>query len=114
MKTTKAQFNRFKKEFKKWEDRLGLHYQSYFQHTSLEDCYAEIVVNEPGKVATVRMCTEVDGLDAEVFMPEGSGKHEAIHLLLNRMKYLAECRYVTSGEIDMEIERLVRVLEKVL
>lgn len=114
LKTTNRDFEQFKAEFLRWTDKLGLHgYQIYFELTKL-DGYAQIYIDEEGKCATVRLTTEVSGLDAEYYDFKKHAKHEAIHLLLNRMRVLGYDRYLPKDGLEDEWEKLVRVLEKVL
>ncbi|KKN77220.1 hypothetical protein LCGC14_0361980 [marine sediment metagenome] len=115
-KTTKAEFNRFKKEFQYWVEKFGLKgYKVYFFHKALDGSYAETKVNEQGKVATVTYGLELTKIDCEVGDgPEADAKHEAIHLLLHKIGFLGEQRWTASDEIRDEAERLVIVLEKVL
>ena len=115
-KTSKAEFNRFKKEFLRWVEILGLQgYKIFFFHDPLENSYARIVPNEPGNAADVYFSSELSNTAKEASEgPEASGKHEAIHLLLNRLFFLGEQRFVGSDEMEHEWEKLVRILEKVL
>jgi hypothetical protein len=115
MQTTKKDFKRFRDEFNRWVQILGLNdYKIYFDHRRLDDVFANIVIDERGKVATVTMTKELSPVNAEVFFPEEHAKHEAIHLLLNKLFWLGTCRYVRDAELQDEWERLVRVLEKAL
>ena len=114
--TTEAQFNRFKKEFNHWIERFGLKgYQVYFFHKTLDGSYAEVKVNETGKVATVTYGLEMSKIDRKCSEgPESDAKHEALHLLLHRICFLGEQRWTASDEIQDEAEKLVTILEKVL
>ncbi len=114
-KTSKASFNKFKKEFLWWMGKLDLNgYEVYFDHIPIKGSYATISINEPGKVATVSYSSLMEKVDYESDDPERSAKHEAIHLLLHRLKYLGEERFVGSEEMEHENERIIRVLEKIL
>lgn len=108
---TKTQaFERFKKEFKKWQHLLQLDgYQVYFKLVNLDGVYAEIEVVEEDKTAHVR----VDRKDI-LNMPRTTAKHECCHLFLGKFNHLAGCRFVADGEIEQEWEALSNVLEKVL
>jgi hypothetical protein len=117
MRTSKAYFNRFKKEFLRWQKELGLtQYSIAFYHEKLEKGeYAKISINENGKTADVFLNTELDGRTLEADEgPESNAKHEAIHLLLNRLCWLGDSRYIESSAITEEWEALVVRLEKVL
>ena len=115
-KTSKAEFNRFKREFLRWVEILGLQgYKMYFYHKPLDECYAEISINEPGRVADVYFSSELGNTEKKMSPgPESHGKHEAIHLLLHRIGFLGEQRWTASDEIHDEAEKLVTILEKVL
>lgn len=114
MKTSKSQFNRFKKAFLYWVDKFGLKgYKIYFYHKPREDYYAELSVNESGKAVTVIYSSIVKEKDQDPG-PESHAKHEAIHLLLHKLVWLGGCRYLTSEEIDQEYESVAIILEKLL
>lgn len=115
-KTSKAEFNRFKKEFLRWAEILGLQgYKIYFYHKPLDGSYAEISINEPGRVADVSFNSELSNNGKKMSPgPDSHGKHEAIHLFLHRLCYLGEERFTTSDEIRQEVEKLVTVLDKIL
>lgn len=115
-KTSKAEFNRFKKEFLRWMEILSVKgFKPYFFHESLDGNYASITVNESGKACNVSYALELSKVDEEhTDGPEFHARHEAIHLFLNKIQYLGEERFTASGEIKNEGERLVRILEKVL
>ena len=114
-RVSQADYKKFKESFLYWREKFGLtQYQIYFEHAKLNSAFANIVVDEQGKVATVKLCTENSGLDAKVFNPEKNGKHEAIHLLLHRLAWLGEQRYTASSEISDEEEAAVTRLEYVL
>lgn len=115
-KTTKTEFNRFKKEFLRWQERLGLtQYQVYFFLKKLEDNFAEIKVIEINKVVSVSLNSELDHVDATVDKgPEGHAKHKALHLLTHRLMWLGESRYIERSDLGEEWEAIVGRLCKVL
>jgi len=118
MKTSKKYFERFKTAFLFWQKELGLtQYRVIFYHQLLkyeeETYFAQLVVGEKNKLAQVSLTTNIkdpkndDG-------PESHAKHEAIHLLLHRLRWLGGCRYIESTDLDEEWEAIVVRLEKVL
>ncbi len=115
-KTSKADFNRFKKEFLRWIEILGLQgYKMYFYHKPLDDSYAEISINESGRVADVSFSSELSSNEKKMSPgPESHAKHEVLHLFLQRLCYLGQQRYTACDEICHEAEKLVTVLDKVL
>ena len=114
MKTTKKDFDTFKKEFVRWQHLFGLsQYRVVFHHAVLEGRHAEITVNECGKIAVVSLSR--DTCDDAVFVPaKTNARHEAIHLLLSRLSWLAGCRYLAESDLDEEEEGIVRRVESVL
>jgi hypothetical protein len=115
MKISKAYFNRFKKEFLRWQQKLGLtQYGIAFFQEKL-DHYAEIIINEKGKNADVFLTTELKGRSLQHDQgPESHAKHEAIHLLLHRLVWLGASRYIETSDMEEEWEAVVVRLEKVL
>lgn len=112
MKVPKSHFVRFKKAFKIWQNKLSLGgYRVVFDFCLIEDCYADIEIDEPGKIVVVRLSSK---MYKDNNSPELHAKHEALHLLLHRIGWLGERRWTGSSEINLEEEHLVRVLEKVL
>jgi len=110
-KTTQKQLREFKKSFLHTAERLGLSdYKVYFDFVASDEHYAEIQVNQKGKVATAFLCSRYDS----ILDPSECGKHEAIHLLLARLRFEAHTRYTNEFDIDQSEEEIVRRLEKVL
>lgn len=92
-----------------------LDYRIVFEHIHLSKNFAEIGVDYKGRCATVSFTREFEGVNNETgFDPELHGKHEAIHLFLERLSSLAHSRYVMEREIYDAEEGMVRVLEKLL
>lgn len=116
VRTSKRDFQLFKKEFEKWADILDLKsYQLYFYHDPLDGSYARISVDESGKVADIIYSSKLSKTAAEMSSgPASHALHEVLHLLLNRLESLGKERFTGSSEIDDEGERLVRLLRKVL
>lgn len=116
MKTTKKDFETFKKEFLKWIDRFGLkEYDITFKRKSLGETEDEITsahlnASVENKWAQAVLSTNI----CEGSTPKGHAKHEAIHLLLWRLAWLGKCRYPAPSDMLEEEEGLVRILEKIL
>lgn len=103
-------FEEFKKEFKEWQETLQcLEYQMYFELKELEDNYADIAIDEENKLATV--CVDVKTVDK---FPHEVAKHEALHMFLNALVNMGKRRFITKDTIDIEWERMTRILEKLL
>lgn len=114
MKTSKAYFERFKKEFLRWVDLLGLtQYRIIFTQEKLYDLYAQMIIEEKGKLAKVSLSTVINVPSFDTG-PESHARHEVIHLLIHRLSWLGGCRYITDDDLGEECEAVVTRLEKVL
>lgn len=115
-KISKAYFNEFVASFVGWQEEFGLtQYDVNFFHEYLKDGYAEIHIFEKDKMANVFLTTKIEGNSIKADGgPQTHAKHEAIHLLLNRLRWLGEARYIEQSDLGEEWEALVRRLEKVL
>lgn len=103
-------FDGFKKEFRRWQHLLQLDgYNVYFDFKNLGGKWSTIEMSEENKMATV----SVDRKDI-LKAPKTTAKHEALHLLFNKLVALAKKRFADEDEIYEEWEKLVNVLEKVL
>lgn len=116
MRTSKAYFNRFKKEFLRFQQLLGLtQYRIDFFHEKLEYNYAQVTVYQLQKAARVSLNTEISensGTGDEG--PESHARHEVIHLLLDRLWWLGVSRYIADDDLQEEVEAIVVRLEKIL
>lgn len=109
---TKSQFNRFKKEFTAWQNRLGLaEYTVAFRLAKLENEWATCEASPEGCICTITVSSAHKWSTQEVTT---AAIHECTHLLLARLTELATRRFVDADEIWNENERVVCVLEKVL
>ena len=115
MITTKKDFERFKAEFLRLMGKYSLNgYHVFFRHEPLDGSYASIKVDQSGKSAVAYYSSKLHKDDAKHHNPEGSAKHEVIHLLLSRLSWLGSCRHIMQEDIWEEEEKLVRILEKAL
>jgi len=107
-------FDTFKKHFKKYQQLFGLTgYKVYFKYEPIDDdCFADITIIE--RVATVRLNKSLPLKHNPFRDVEQSAKHEAIHLLIHRLEYLARCRYLFRDDIDEATEELVVKLEDLI
>ncbi len=118
MKTTKLDFEVFQEEFLRWVELFGLkeyellfyHLDTKIQGTPLD---ASLLVNSEGKFAEVTFSLTVCCKRGRNHAKD-CAKHEAIHLLLEKLTWIAGCRFLNDGEIKNENEAIVRRLEKVL
>lgn len=113
MRTTKKQFNEFKKWFTYYQKMFGLlDWKVYFEHKDLrDDCFANISLDLTGRVATARLNLKLEGLPVN---PKESAKHEALELFIAGLCELAESRYVTRDEVVCANHAIIRTLEKLI
>lgn len=101
-------FEEFQKYFRKYQQLFGLTgYKLYFTHEAFDGSFAEITVKNADRVALVRL----NKTQGEFRNIKDSAKHEALHLLLSTLEEKAINRYITTYDINDEIEELVRKLE---
>ncbi len=108
-----SDFSDFKKYFKECQKRFGLNgYKVYFEYKPLENCFANITVDQRQMVATVALNSD-DKKHPDKHVKH-SAKHEAIHLLLFKLQHIASCRYCQPEELDEAIEEAVFKLEDLI
>ena len=115
-KVNRAYFKKFKDSFLYWQKEFGLmEYRVCFLQEHLDDAFAQLRTNIEGKLVHVVLNTEWESdLTATDDGPEEHAKHEAVHLLLGRLAWLARCRYVDECSINEEDEAVVIRLARVL
>ena len=116
MKTGKAYFERFKKEFLRWQKELGLmQYRESFKHEKLDGEFAKLHTQQLDKLFVAFLNTDIPKTE---YMPddgpEAHARHEVLHLLLSRLVWLGSSRYIEQTDLDEEAEAVVVRLEKVL
>ena len=103
-------FRLFQTEFKKWQEKFGLNgYQVYFKYEPITECNADITIHRQDMVAMCRLNKGENSRPSSL-----SAKHEALHLLVNRLEDLALNRYVRPEEIEEATEELVVKLESLI
>ncbi len=100
-------FALFQKYFKEYQKQFGLTgYKVYFKYVPLDGCYADINVIQSDMIATVSLDSAHPPRDVR-----GHAKHEALHLLLNKIEDCAADRYTRAIQIYEAAEEVVRKLE---
>jgi len=108
-------FELFQSEFKRWQERFGLNgWQVYFIHKPLDKSYASISWDISNMTATAYLSSKVRKIDEPDNDIAAHAKHEAIHLLVGRLKTAASYRYISKDEIEEANEELVHKLEKLI
>lgn len=102
MKTTKQDYETFKKHSNYWLKKLGLvDWHVYFKHGKLPDAYAQTSYSVSSRTATMTFNTSWDEYrpinDSEI---KKNALHEALHILTAPLFVEATSRYTT--ELDIE------------
>ena len=118
MKTTKADFELFKRECQKWIDRYELNqYTFYFSIGETEGGLASYSVNVEAQA--IEIIFEKDWGDAV----EGVNKnksikeiafHEITEILISPLRILAEDRNFSEEKLEEETHRIIHKQQKVL
>ena len=110
----KKDFALFQEHFKEYQHRFGLTgYKVYFKHEPLNSAFAKISIESNDMVAMVTLNSKLPSKDSFKDIKR-SAKHEAIHLLLNKLETKALDRYLRDGEIYETVEELVFKLEELI
>ena len=105
----------FQAEFTKWQKRFGLMgYRVTFSHEPVPGCFADISTGWNDQCAHVRFSAAVKRKERERVTPAETAKHEACHLLIDRLESLARSRYTRAEEIKEASEELCRKLETLI
>ena len=111
----KKDFVLFQKEFKVWQQRLGLTgYKVFFKYEDIGTCFASIKVNQEDMVGVVRFNSSILEDDKQHLDVKAVALHEALHLLLGRLTSCAKWRYATIEEIFEADEEAVNKIEALL
>lgn len=111
--TTAKDFEIFKKEAELWIKRLGLvDWSIYFSHVG--DCpnaLASMMANIPNRGATINLSADWTGEGISVSQLRETAFHEVLELVLARLSYLGECRFLQDEEIPEERHNIIRRFE---
>ena len=108
-------FELFKKTFTRYQNKFGLTgWRISFSHGTLDGAHAEMTPNLSCMVASVRLNSVPHKHDNNWGDIKGHAKHEAIHLLLQRLVTNGSTRYISESEIYESTEEVVRKLENLI
>ena len=108
-------FETFKEYFKKYQQKFGLQqYRIDFNVRRIPNIFAQIQVHQTAKVCKAVFSTGLSKVNREMSNPVADAKHEAIHLLLSRLRWLALSRCTSAEEVTEEMEGLVVKLESLI
>ena len=115
MKTPKEDYQKFVKECKRLQVKLGLidWRLDFFHSSDHPDSYASIGMDLESSIAAVHFNTEIEE-ELNLYSPKRHAQHEMAHLLIGRLSEMAKARYITEEVIDTEVERIVHVLQELI
>ncbi len=112
MKTSKKDFEEFKKYFLLYQEKLGCkNYEIIFENVAIEENDAELEYYREPCAAIVRLNTQLAPLGRSM---ELLAKHEAIELLLAPLRSLASKRIVLDDEVNEKFHNVVQALMRVV
>lgn len=112
MKTTKAHFEIFKQEFRRWVEILGLKdWELFFEHDDKKN-RASVSYNIVSKIATVYLGNNWTHIKAITdYDLSRVAFHEACELMLGRLMEVGRSRYVSEVEFEEAGHDIIRRLE---
>ena len=114
-KITEKDFKLFQEEFKKYQKIFNVQdYTIVFNQGLIDGNFANIQTNSEMRTAFVTLADKIHKDDIEHFDIKECAKHEALHLFLSDIVYLACERFGNLDTIKKEEEKLVRLLTNVI
>jgi len=113
--TTKADFELFKKECRKWIDKLGLHeWEFTFYHDDLENnTNADCTSSFQDKTIVIRLAKSYQkGDNSKSQSIKKSAQHEVLHALLENLYYMARIRGWCHSDYLTEEHAVIHKLQK--
>jgi len=117
MKTTKADFDLFKKECKKWIDKLNLNNWEYeFSHEFIGDnIVATTESTFKSKMVLIKLNTDIDKFKgSKIVYIKSVAHHEILHVLLENLYHLAIARDFGEGYYLAEEHAVIHRLQKAM
>jgi len=115
MKTTKKDFELFKKECKKWLDILSLkNWEIFWVHGDTDvDCRAQLLVDQKGRLSTIYLAEEWEKDAVTDLLIKKMAFHEVCELFLYDIGIMLGC-FFAPGVVEEEIHKIIRTLENTL
>lgn len=116
MKTTKADFEEFKKYCLEFQEKFSLtNYKIYFHQVTIKDAFADCSWEKEAAVAVIRLARSWSNERAKTSKEiKLLALHEILHLLLSEIDDVAYARFARSQEIDEAEHGIIRRLEHAL
>lgn len=113
--TTKEDFELFKKCIRYWIKHFGLYgWDVHLDHQTDKDSLAYTSYNVPNRSVTIVLskdwsCTKVTDIQIDK-----TAFHEIGELLMMRLRFIAEARFISEEEVEEEVHNIIRILERVI
>jgi len=116
MKTSKAQFNIFKREVEKWVKVLGLTdwYLDIEWENLDEETFAQCLLNYNGQSAIISLNKESCQVKINTNVIKEAAVHEVLELLLADLGALLEARDFSPDSYEKSTHKVINRLAKVL
>ena len=114
VETTDKDFEIFKGECEKWIQYFGLlGWEVSYAHKEFErkEIMADICYNIFSRAAVIRLNLKRPKNECNDQSIKLSAFHEVCELLLGRLTYMAEARFLADGEVEEETHNIIRTLE---
>jgi hypothetical protein len=118
IRTTKAQFQQFKRDFMRYVKLYGLiEWRFDIVHADCGNAYSTVNANSPGKVVTVCFNTvwcDRSGLPLTRASIRATARHEANEMLVSDICDLIETPFKTRDQVEATRHALVRRLDNII
>lgn len=115
-KTTENDFKLLEKEGKKWIAFFGLKgWEINFLHKNDDlDSLGYTKFNYTNRIADVVLCKDWGKRKVTEKEIKKTAFHEICEVLMYRLRYIAESRFITDVETNEEIHNIIRILENTI
>lgn len=113
--TSQEDFELFKKCVMYWVGQFGLYgWDIRLLHQEDEDSIAYARYNVPNRLVSIILAKNWDDKVVTDVQIDKAAFHEVGELLMMRLRFIAESRFITEEEIGEEIHGIIRILENVV
>lgn len=113
--TTKEDFEKFKEFIIYWIDFFGLrNWEVEFGHAEDDTAMAYTKFNVPNRNITIVLATDWGERKVTNEELNKTAFHEVCEVLLLKVRYIADARYIHDEDIGSEIHDVIRILENVV
>lgn len=115
MKTTKKQFELFREECLRLQKEWGLlDWDLYFEHYKLDEYWAISKMKSAGRVSTIVLSSDLEGVDVTDELIISTAKHEMVHHLVADLSCLVCGAFYTKDEVKQAEESAVNRICKLI